>query len=101
MSRKVTCVFEKYSKEVLVEFCRNSFWCKNAKQLKDELENIRKNIQFDKTSKELENLFEVRKELEAKKDTFKSYNDYLLEIIMVRKKIDKYMAIQDKLLKNW
>lgn len=59
-------ILKKYSKEVIIEWVTNKYPLFMNKNLEEELEGVKNDLEFDKANKELETLFKKQKELNKK-----------------------------------
>ena len=60
-------ILKGYSKEVIIEWlCNNWFLPLSRRNIKQELDNVRKDLEFNKCDKELTILFEKQKKLKEK-----------------------------------
>ena len=59
-------ILKKYSKEVIIEWVTNKYPLFMNKNLEEELEGVKNDLEFDKANKELHILFKKQKELAKK-----------------------------------
>lgn len=59
-------ILKKYSKEVIIEWVTNKYPLFMNKNLEEELEGVKNDLEFDKANKELKTLFKKQKELNKK-----------------------------------
>lgn len=59
-------ILKKYSKEVIIEWVTDKYPLFMNKNLEEELEGVKNDLEFDKANKELETLFKKQKELDKK-----------------------------------
>lgn len=95
MKGDVRKILGSYSKEVIIEWLCNSYFLPLARRnIKEELEDIRKDFEFNKIDKELTPLLEKQKKLGQK-----PFNvSVTLEMEKNRERIKKLLSKQEKLL---
>lgn len=95
MKGDVRKILGSYSKEVIIEWLCNSYFLPLARRnIKEELEDTRKDFEFNKIDKELTPLLEKQKKLGQK-----PFNvSVTLEMEKNRERIKKLLSKQEKLL---
>lgn len=66
MAKTVEKILYAYSKEVIIKWITNRYLLFMNKNLEEELEGVKNDLEFDKANKELETLFKKQKELDKK-----------------------------------
>ena len=91
---KVEEILKLYNKEVIIKWVTNRYPLFLNKDLKKELEEVKRDLEFDKADAELNSLFEKNKKLRGKPFNI----DVAIEMKKNRQRIDFLLKKQGKLL---
>ena len=91
---KVEEILKLYNKEVIIKWVANRYTLFLNKDLKKELDEVKRDLEFDKADTELQSLLEKNKKLRGK-----SFNiDVAIEMEKNRQRIDFLLKKEGKLL---
>ena len=91
---KVEEILKLYNKEVIIKWVTNRYPLFLNKDLKKELDEVKRDLEFDKANTELNSLFEKNKKLRGKPFNI----DVAIEMEKNRQRIDFLLEKQEKLL---
>lgn len=91
---KVEEILKLYNKEVIIKWVTNRYPLFFNKDLKKELDETKRDLEFDKTDTELKSLFEKNKKLRGKPFNI----DVAIEMNKNRQRIDFLLKKEGKLL---
>ena len=91
---KVEEILKLYNKEVIIKWVTNRYPLFFNKDLKKELDEVKRDLEFDKANTELNSLFEKNKKLRGKPFNI----DVAIEMEKNRQRIDFLLEKQEKLL---
>jgi len=87
-------ILNKYSKEVIIEWICNRYPVFMNKDIREELEETKNDLEFDKIGKELESLFAEQKKLKEKAYS----NNVAMKMEKNRKRISFLVEKQSKIV---
>lgn len=94
MAKTVEKILYAYSKEVIIKWVTNKYPLFMNKNLEEELDDVKNDLEFDKAHKELETLFKKQEELAKKPFSVTVATEYEKNRKRIRYLLDK----QEKLI---